>query len=342
MATEAPHRAFAPYEEEVPPQAAPGSPGKNGRLELAFERGQDGTALVRDLATAPFHLSGTLDTDPISALATVIVQSPSGGVAQGDRRHIDIAAGPSALARIGTASSTKVHSMTHNYARTDLSVDLAAGSHLEYLPEPTILHADSRLYRSTEIDIDPESTAILGDVIVPGRLARDEVYGLDRFVSELEVRQGDRVLAADSLWLDPDSTALGPIGPGAERPVVGTLYVLAPAVETAPLGDAIHDAVTAASPDDTLAGATTMPNDAGVVVRSLGEATPGVRAALDAAWTTARAEILDDSIAANTPPRMMLAVNTGRYLATRMSALTCSRRVIPSGSSSVTTEFISR
>jgi urease accessory protein len=294
MAAETPHPAFAAVVEETTPQAAPHSPGKDGRLELTFERNDGGTRLVHDLATAPFHVAGTLDTDPISDLASVIVQSPTGGIAQGDRRRVDIEVGPEAYARVGTASSTKVHSMTHNYAQADLFASLAAGSHFEYLPEPTILHEESRLYRSTEIDIDPDATAIIGDVIVPGRLARNEAYRFDRFVSELAVRRGEKLLAADSLWLEPGSKDLDRAGRVGDRPVVGTMYVLAPAVDTAPLSDAIHESVTAATADETVAGATELPNDAGIFVRSIGAVTPGVRSALDAGWATARGELLDE------------------------------------------------
>ena len=294
MAADAPHPGFEPYVDEAVPQAAPGAPGKDGRLELAFERVGGETRLVRDFARAPFHVSGTLDTDPLAEAATVSVQSPTGGIAQGDRRTVEVSVGPDAVARVGTGSATKVYSMRHNYARVETSLSVDDGGHLEYLPEPTIIHADARLYRSTALKVVPSATAVVGDVLVPGRLARGERLAFERFVDETLIRGGDRLLAADALHLEPD--ARDPRVPGVlgDGVVLGTLFVIAPAAETAALSDALHEAV--ADTDGVAAGATALPNDAGVLVRILGEAAEPVRVARRDGWRAARAELLDASI----------------------------------------------
>jgi urease accessory protein len=76
--------------------------------------------------------------------------------------------------------------------------------------------------------------------------------------------------------------------------VLGTLFVIAPAAETAALSDALHEAV--ADTDGVAAGATALPNDAGVLVRILGEAPEPVRVARRDGWRAARAELLDAPI----------------------------------------------
>jgi urease accessory protein len=294
-ATNAPHPAFEAYATESVPQAAVGAPGKDGTLELTFAAGATGTDLVYDYATSPFHVSGTLGHDPHPDGTTVIVQSPTGGVAQGDRREVDVVVEPGAVAGVSTQGSTRVQSMTHNYAAADAALSVGSGGHLDYVPEPTILHADARYHRELTLSVAADATAVLGDVLVPGRLARGERFEFERYVSEVRIEGPEGRLFADATHLDPaesDPTAPGVLG---EFPVHGTLFVVAPGAETAGLSDAIHGVVAGAP---ARGGATALPNDAGVGVRTLGDRAETVTATLRAAWDHARRELLDAGVPA--------------------------------------------
>ncbi|QLH76779.1 urease accessory protein UreD [Halosimplex rubrum] len=307
-ADEPPHPAFADYATESLPAAAVGSPGKDGRLELRFAADEGGeTNLVRDLARAPFHVSGTLGHDPLPEAETVYVQSPTGGVAQGDRHRIDVEVGSGAVAHVSTQSSQKVLSMERNYAAADVSLSVGRGGHLDYVPEPAILHEDSRFFQAIDLDLAADASAVVGDVVVPGRLARGERFDFERYLSRLRVRRDDALLVDDATHLRPadaDPSAAGVMG---EFAVVGTLYVLVPVGESDALddlSDRLHAAATGVAEadgtsaaddrrDDTVrAGATRLPNDAGCVVRALGHRAETVTAALRAAWDEARTDLL--------------------------------------------------
>ncbi|WP_273837429.1 urease accessory protein UreD [Halococcus sp. PRR34] len=321
MAADVPHPAFEGYATETIPQASVGAPGKDGQLELAFATDEAGrTQLARDFARAPFHVGRTLDHDPHPDAATVYIQSPTGGVAQGDRRSVEVSAGEGAIAHVSTASRTKVLSMERNYAAAAVSLDVAAGGYLEYLPEPTILNADARYQQDVTLRVPSGATAILGDVVVPGRLAREERFEFERYVSRLRVRDGDGLLVADTTDFHPTADDRDAPGVLNEFAVYGSLYVLTPSMETdraresgadhgcvadaeatttatsadeqpssATLSDALHECVTGS---DVRAGATTLPNDAGVLVRALGHRADSVTDALDAAWDRARTDLL--------------------------------------------------
>jgi urease accessory protein len=293
---------FEPYAGETVPQAPAGAPGKDGRLELDFARAEGKTCLVREFARAPFHVSGTLDHDPLAEAATVYVQSPTGGVAQGDRRSVEVTVGPDAVAGVANGSATKVFSMEANYARTDVSLSVGARGHLEYVPGTTILHADARLCRSLTLEVAPDASAVLGEVIVPGRLARGEAFAFDRYVSRVRIRGPDGLLAEDATRLQPADWS--PRAPGVlgDATVLGTLFVVAPAADGDRLTDAVHEriaGVDGASADGSAAGATALPNDAGAVVRVLGDTAEDVRERLRAAWDRARRDLLG----APAPPR---------------------------------------
>ncbi|WP_436911019.1 urease accessory protein UreD [Halosimplex marinum] len=309
-ADEPPHPAFAEYAGESLPAAAVGSPGKDGRLELHFAADEAGeTNLVRDLARAPFHVSGTLGHDPLPEAETVYVQSPTGGVAQGDRHDVTVEVGSGAVAHVSTQSSQKVLSMARNYAAADVSLSVGRSGHLDYVPEPTILHEDSRFFQGVDLDLAPDASAVVGDAVVPGRLARSERFDFERYLSRLRVRRDGDLLVDDATHLRPadaDPSAAGVMG---EFAVLGTLYVLVPASEASALddlSDRLHAVATDAATDigdgddpaddghdDTVrAGATRLPNDAGCVVRALGHRAETVTASLRAAWDEARTDLL--------------------------------------------------
>ena len=289
MAADAPHPSFEGYAAEAVPQAAVGSPGKDGVLELTFRRTAGGTALVEDYATVPFHVSGTLDHDPHSDVATVFVQSPTGGVAQGDRLDIDIAVGEDALAHVSTQSSTKVQSMRHNYAAADTVLSVEAGGHLDYVPEPTILHADARYCVDLALDLAADATAAVGDIVVPGRLARGERFDFERYLSRVRGVGPEGLLFEDATHLVPGEDAPGSPGVLGEFTVYGSLFVVAPDDDTAALSDALH---AAAAGGEARAAATELPNGAGAVVRALGHRTEPVQSTLHAVWDEARRRLL--------------------------------------------------
>jgi len=292
--------AFEVYAGEEVPQAAPGSPGKDGRLELEFGAVDGGTHLVYDFARAPFHVSGTLGHDPLPEAATVYTQSPTGSVAQGDRHEVEIAVGPDAVAHVSTGSATKVLSMETNYASADVHLSVGPGGHLDYVPEATILNPDARFCQSVTLDVAADATAVLDEVVVPGRLARGEQFDFERYHSRTWIVGSDGLLAADTVDLAPTERA--PQVPGAlgTFAVHGTLFVVAPAADADGLSDRLHEAVTGAPSGGSgsesrrvEAGATALPNGAGILVRALGETTEPVRDRLHAAWDRARRDLID-------------------------------------------------
>lgn len=290
MAADAPHPTFEQYADEAVPQAPVGAPGKDGQLELTFATDPDGTTqLVHDYARVPFHLSGTLSHDPHPDAETVYVQSPTGGVAQGDRHTIVIRAESDTIAHVSTQSATKVLSMEHNYAAADFSFTVGSGAHFEYVPDPVILHPDTRFCQDQTLNVTSNSSAIIGDVVVPGRLARGEYFDFEQYVSRLRSYDDDQLLFEDTTHLDPasaDPTAPGILG---EFNVYGTLYVITSKIDADALSDALYERMTDCTPRT---GVTTIPNGAGIVVRILGHRAGPVTEAIHSAWDEARTDLL--------------------------------------------------
>jgi len=287
-----PGSAFEQYADEPVPQASVGAPGKDGTLELRFEAGEYGTDLVYDHATVPFHVSGALGHDPHPDAETVFVQSPTGGIAQGDRLAVSVDVGGGAVAHVSTGSSTKVQTMERNCALRETALSVGADGHLDYVPEPTILHADARYAQHLTLSVATGASAVVAETVVPGRLARGERFAFERYRSRVRASGADGPLFRDATRLAPADA--DPRSPGAlsEFAVYGTLFVVAPERDATALSDQLHDVV----PDgDARAGATELPNGAGVAVRALGDRTETVQRAVHAAWDRARRELIGAS-----------------------------------------------
>lgn len=126
----------------------------------------------------------------------------------------------------------------------------------------------------------------MGDIVVPGRLARNEAFEFDHYYSKFEARTPKRLAVSDTVHLDDND----PRRPGVfgEYAVLGTPYVVSTALDAAAVSDRIHERV---KHKNLRAGASTLPNDSGIIVRLLGHRTPDVSDGLSDAWNEIR-EIL--------------------------------------------------
>ncbi len=306
--------AFEAYAEEPLAQSPAGGPGKNGLLDVTFGReGDNPTRLLRDHVKVPYHLTGTLATDPAPGLTTLVTQEPTGGVAQGDRHRMIVDAQAGARAHVTTQSATKVHSMNENYAHLDATLRAGPETHLEYLPGATIVNENARCLQTISVDLATNATVIVADVLVPDGLSDHEPFTFDHYHASVEAEYEGRLVCADTVDLRPadrdprDAASVGEYG------IVGSLYVFAPGLaaddsaggtdaaadsdgsddETATI-DGLLDRLRDGLDDrtDVHAGASRLPHDVGAVVRVLGHREADVTATVRAAWDDARQHTL--------------------------------------------------
>jgi len=282
--------AFSEYGGEELPQSPAFGHGKNGVADLVLAReGENPTRLLSDLVKVPYHLTGTLDTDPAPGLTTVCLQEPTGGVAQGDRHALSVEGRPGARGHVTTQSATKVHSMKANYAHLDATLVAESGAYLEYIPGPTIVNEDARCLQTTTVEMAPDATVVVGDVFVPDGLTDHEPFSFDHYHSRLEASVADSLVCADAVDLRPDERDPRDPATVGEYGVVGTLYVFAPAADADALADTLHDRLAGRS---VAAGASVLTDSAGVTVRVLGDRSADVTGAIEAAWDETRTELL--------------------------------------------------
>lgn len=268
-----------------------GSPGKVGLLELTFAPIAGASRVTHQFQQFPLQVLRPLYLDRHRPDMAFVYMLSHGGTVQGDRARIDIRCAPGAAAHVTTQSAAKLYRMERNYATQLVHLTAEAGSVLEYLPDPTIPFRDSRFYVRTDVAFHPTATVIIGETLLPGRVAYGEHHDYAAYVSKLEVRSTDGQLCfADSLDLRQQ-------GAGSHSParlgchsVLATLYVATRRIPGRALSDRLHDRVAACG--DVFGGSSELPNGCGAWVRVFGATSSAVTAALHAAWDEARIAVV--------------------------------------------------
>jgi urease accessory protein len=153
------------------------------------------------------HESGSLrvrfPSPEAEGLSAVFVNT-AGGIAGGDRFDIDIAAGEGSRLTVTTAAAEKIYRAQGPAAQIKLALKAAAGSHLAWLPQETILFDRARLNRRIDIDLAETASLLLCEIVVFGRAAMGEKMLTGSFVDRWRLRRGGRLVFAETVRLDGD------------------------------------------------------------------------------------------------------------------------------------------
>ena len=153
----------------------------SGKLELAFAADADRRSyLHRQYASYPFHVCRVhYHDEDHPGLATLYVQSCSGGIYEDDRLDLMLAAARGAEAHVSTQAATVVHSMPSGSASQRVRIQCEGGSYLEYLPDPQILFPGSRCRSEIAIRLSGDAVALASDSF----LTHDPAGGGDMFAA---------------------------------------------------------------------------------------------------------------------------------------------------------------
>ncbi|QWG17868.1 urease accessory protein UreD [Bradyrhizobium sediminis] len=163
------------------------------------------------------HESGSLrvrfPSPEAEGLSAVFVNT-AGGIAGGDRFDIDIAAGEGSRLAVTTAAAEKIYRAQGPAAEVNIALKAAAGAHLAWLPQETILFDRARVSRRIDIDLAEGASLLLCEIVVFGRTAMGERMRSGEFVDRWRMRRGGRLVFAENIRLDGD------IGEKLARPAV--------------------------------------------------------------------------------------------------------------------------
>jgi urease accessory protein len=284
---------LAPYRDE-PRQMPSGAPGKNGILNMSFVRQGDRSVLAHLYRKAPLLAQQALYWDEhLPGLPCVYVIMTSGCVLQGDRLDLSITVGPGGMAHVTTQAATKIHQMDANFAAQSQRLALADRAYLELLPGPMIPHRHSRFVTRTHATVADGATLLTAEVLQPGRKhhGAGEVFEYDLYSSGLTVSRPDgTALFAEKLIAEPWRHPVRPAGAMGNFDVFANVTLVTPARHAGQILERVSSGADSGS--GCLAGASRLPNEAGLIYKVLGMETEPVKAKVRAFWDLVRREVV--------------------------------------------------
>jgi urease accessory protein len=177
---------------------------------------------------------------PAPELEAMIVNT-AGGMAGGDHFELEFAVGPGARLLVTGAAAEKVYRTLGAETTIRAKLDVAAGGELAWLPQETILFNRARLRRTIEVDLAADARLLLAEAVIFGRSGMGETIAEGFLLDRWRVRQGGRLLHAETARLD------GNVAAKLARSAVAWGGVAMASVVLVPGDEAIVAAVRAAS-----------------------------------------------------------------------------------------------
>jgi urease accessory protein len=282
-------REFVAYLSDPLDQRPAGSVGKRGTCALSFAVDEGKTFLQYSFVTHPFHLTRPWYLDPtLPGMAVVYVQTPAGGLIQGDRANLRCTLGPGAQVHLTTQAAEKIHTMTANCALQQVSFILSAGAYIEYCPEPVILFSGSRYGQELRVELGA-GASFFGTEIFLIRNAADGAF-FDALATGVSVQDADGTLVLrDRSLVLPAHQGLAGLGVLGPYQVWGQALLIGPSTPSIWARE-VHTVVSAEP--EVICGVTVLPWERGVGIKAVGAEVRAVRRVLHAAWYTLRMRYL--------------------------------------------------
>lgn len=200
--------------------ATPERPSR--QLDLRVERRGGRSFVARQFVTYPFHLTRAFHLDPaLPEVATIYMQSSSGGLYAGEDLHIGIHVGAGAALNLTTQASTMVHGHKAQAARTRVEITVERGGFLAYTPDPQILFPGAASDTVIDARMDEDAVLFLSDGFLmhdPAGTQRPPVF----YRSGVSISdEGGRVFFADRQRID-GGALVTPSGPLTNYRVSGS------------------------------------------------------------------------------------------------------------------------
>lgn len=136
-----------------------------------------------------------------------IFLNTSGGLTGGDQLGYALDLMPGLRFCATTQTAERAYASQGPEACVDVRLQVGAGSHLDWLPQETLLYEHSAIRRETRVDLGDGASVLLCEMIVLGRHAMGENPVDLRLHDRRMVYRGERCVWADSLAINAEALA---------------------------------------------------------------------------------------------------------------------------------------
>ena len=265
----------------------------HARLALGFERAQARTTLARREHTGPLVVQKPLHPEGPEVCQCIVVHPP-GGIAGGDAIELDVTAGAHAHAQLTTPGAAKWYRAAGRRASQDVTLRVADGAVLEWLPQGTIVFDGADATSTLRLELAPTATYLGWDVVCLGRTASAERFTRGEWRQRIEIVRGDALIWSERAVLRGGSPLLSSTAGLNGAPVFGTFVAMASALPADLLS-----ACRALAPAAVDGAVTRLPH--ALVARYRGQSMEAAHAYFASLWAIVRPAL---TARAAVPPRI--------------------------------------
>lgn len=139
--------------------------------------------------------------------AEVILVNTAGGITGGDQFELEIDIRADAALTLTTQAAERAYrAQPQEVGRVTTRLSVAAGGHLQWLPQELILFNRCALKRRLDIDLDPQAHLLMVEPIVFGRMAMGEKLDDVMFQDRIKIMRNRTPLYIDGIDLRGDAT----------------------------------------------------------------------------------------------------------------------------------------
>lgn len=180
-----------------------GRPGWEAHLQLGFIAINGKTVLKHRSHRGPLVVQRPFY--PEDGVCHVYLLHPPGGVVAGDRLAIDIAVAQDGAALLTTPAAGKFYRSAGDLARQSVSMTVAGGAALEWLPQETIIYEGARLKSEMRIELDAGARFIGWDMLAFGRPAAQEGFNYGTAGLSWHISRAGKPFYLERLQLDAEA-----------------------------------------------------------------------------------------------------------------------------------------
>ena len=197
----------------------------------------------------------------------------SPGLLAGDELSLSLRLAANTSLYLTDQAATKVHPMPNNNSATvNYQIIVEKNADLELVPEPVILYKDSILEQNTTIKLHPTAKLFISEIILPGRIAKQEYYNFNYYSNCLRVSDlTGKLLFVDAMRLvGKNQFKNNPLF--VSLPIIGNAIAIVPDVDLKFLSTRLENLELANCKNIEVA-TSVLPSDNGLIIRALSNKT---------------------------------------------------------------------
>lgn len=186
-----------------PTETQSNRPAVIGGARLRYEADSTGTTSLKEQwVRPPLHVAKTYHD---KNWAINLLTSPTAGLLEGDELEIDCTVEANAKAALVSPASCRVHTMGSGKATIRQHYIVKENAALDIWPAPLVLQKASKLHQETRVELDATSTALLTEIVSPGRASYGESFEFDTWRSQLRIYRSGTLIAYENFKVEPQS-----------------------------------------------------------------------------------------------------------------------------------------